>query len=88
MASKKIGAAALSQVAGSQSQQQCAKQGPAALIFLHGLGDTPAGWSSLEDALPRLRPNLKEVRYVFPAAPMQQITINGGATMPGWFDVS
>lgn len=63
------------------------KTGPAALIFLHGLGDTPAGWSSLQQTLPQLCPRLKQVRYVFPPAPMTQITINGGMSMPGWFDL-
>jgi len=77
MASKLGTAAALS---------QC-KSGPAALIFLHGLGDTPAGWSTLEQTLPSLRPRLKEVKYVFPPAPMTEITINGGMSMPGWFDL-
>lgn len=78
MASKLGSAAALS--------QQC-KTGPAALIFLHGLGDTPAGWSALQLQLPQLRPRLNEVRYVFPPAPMTQITINGGMSIPGWFDI-
>jgi len=60
-----------------------------ALIFLHGLGDTPRGWSNLEQSLPLLKPNLdpKNVKYVFPAAPTIPLTINGGATMPGWFDL-
>lgn len=65
---------------------QC-KSGPAALVFLHGLGDTPAGWSSLQQTLPQLKPRLKEVKYVFPPAPMTEITINGGMSMPGWFDL-
>ncbi len=60
---------------------------PAALIFLHGLGDTPAGWSSLEDQLPSIQPSLSNLQYVFPAAPTIPITINGGMTMPGWFDL-
>ena len=60
-----------------------------ALIFLHGLGDTPSGWSNLEQSLPRLQPRLnsKDVKYVFPPAPTIPLTINGGATMPGWFDL-
>ena len=58
-----------------------------ALIFLHGLGDTPAGWSSLEQMLPSIKPRLANVKYVFPPAPTIPITINGGAEMPGWFDV-
>lgn len=63
------------------------KSGPAALIFLHGLGDSPAGWSSLEAMLPSIQPRLKQLKFVFPPAPTIPITINGGATMPGWFDI-
>jgi lysophospholipase II len=58
-----------------------------ALIFLHGLGDSPAGWSDLERSLPELQPRLASLEYVFPAAPTIPIAINGGARMPGWFDL-
>lgn len=58
-----------------------------ALIFLHGLGDSPAGWSQLQFSLPSMKPRLKEITYVFPPAPIVGITINGGAEMPGWFDI-
>ena len=58
-----------------------------ALIFLHGLGDSPRGWSGLEQSLPRLKPSLGDIKYVFPAAPTIPITINGGMSMPGWFDL-
>jgi lysophospholipase II len=58
-----------------------------ALIFLHGLGDSPAGWSLLEQRLPKIKPNLSNVKYVFPAAPKIPISINGKRVMPGWFDV-
>ena len=60
---------------------------PAALIFLHGLGDTPAGWSSLEYQLPSIKPSLSNLTYIFPPAPTIPISINGGMTMPGWFDL-
>mmetsp|Transcript_1494 Transcript_1494/g.2203 ORF Transcript_1494/g.2203 Transcript_1494/m.2203 type:complete len:268 (+) Transcript_1494:80-883(+) len=75
--------------AAAMTTKACAnpKSGPAALIFLHGLGDTPAGWSSLEDMLPSIKPRLKQVKFVFPPSPTIPITINGGATMPGWFDI-
>jgi len=59
----------------------------AALVFLHGLGDTPAGWSDLKHQLPKLYPRLSNLVYSFPAAPTVSITINGGAEMPGWFDL-
>jgi lysophospholipase-2 len=64
---------------------------PAALIFLHGLGDTPTGWSSLQSTLPSLRPSLAptamKFEYVFPPAPIIASTINGGMYIPGWFDL-
>mmetsp|Transcript_31924 Transcript_31924/g.77183 ORF Transcript_31924/g.77183 Transcript_31924/m.77183 type:complete len:350 (-) Transcript_31924:489-1538(-) len=61
----------------------------AAIIFLHGLGDSPDGWASLAEALPNLRPSLAklDITYVFPPAQMVGITVNGGEKMPGWFDV-
>ena len=58
-----------------------------ALIFLHGLGDSPSGWSHLQFMLPSMKPRLKEITYVFPPAPTIGITINGGMEMPGWFDL-
>jgi lysophospholipase-2 len=58
-----------------------------ALIFLHGLGDTPAGWSELEHSLPQIKPKLKDIHCVFPASPTIPLSINGGMRMPGWFDV-
>eukprot|EP00946_MAST-07B_sp_MAST-7B-sp1_P003007 g3007.t1 len=61
----------------------------AAVVFLHGLGDTPAGWKSIE---PQLGPRLEErlggrVKWVFPAAPMSRVTISGGALQTSWFDI-
>jgi len=58
-----------------------------ALIFLHGLGDTPAGWSHLKSMLPGICPRLAGIEYVFPKAPTIGLTINGGMQMPGWFDL-
>jgi lysophospholipase-2 len=58
-----------------------------ALIFLHGLGDSPGGWSHLQRSLPKLQPRLSDLEYVFPAAPTIPISINGGMSMSGWFDL-
>lgn len=59
-----------------------------AFIFLHGLGDTPAGWSgTITEELPEIHPQLSEIKYVFPHAPIIPIGINGGAKMTGWFDL-
>jgi predicted esterase len=51
-----------------------------ALIFLHGLGDSPSGWASLQHQLPRLQPRLADIEYIFPAAPIIPLSINGGGT--------
>ena len=59
----------------------------AALIFLHGLGDGPRGWSVLEKQLPALKPRLANLHYIFPQSPEIPISINGGMRMPGWFDI-
>jgi lysophospholipase-2 len=69
----------------STSSSSAPKAG--ALIFLHGLGDTPLGWSELELMLPGMKPRLKDIKYIFPPAPTIGITINGGMQMPGWFDI-
>lgn len=61
----------------------------AAVVFLHGLGDTPAGWRSLA---PQLGPRLEEVvggrvKWLFPAAPTSKVSISGGALQTSWFDI-
>lgn len=76
---------AMNRAAAAMSNAAQTKKG--ALIFLHGLGDSPAGWSSLEQTLPSMRPRLQDIAYVFPPAPTIPISINGGMTMPGWFDL-
>ena len=52
-----------------------------ALIFLHGLGGSPAGWKGLQRALPQYRPRLNQIKYVFPSAPTIPISINGEREM-------
>lgn len=58
-----------------------------ALIFLHGLGDSPSGWSILQKQLPTLQPRLSTIKYIFPPAPILPLSINGGAKMTSWFDI-
>ena len=72
------------QAAAASTAAAACNGGPAALVFLHGLGDTPAGWADLQQQLPQSKPRLKDISYVFPAAPTISLTINGGAEMPGW----
>lgn len=65
------------------------KPAKAALIFLHGLGDTGEGWSWFPQLIKQSRvvslPDL--INYVFPNAPTIPITINNGFACPGWFDI-
>jgi phospholipase/carboxylesterase len=57
----------------------------AAVIWLHGLG---ADGHDFEPIVPELDlPDSLRVRFVFPHAPMQAVTINGGAVMRAWYDV-
>ena len=57
----------------------------ACVIWLHGLGDSGAGFSPIVPAL-----GLGEdhaIRFVFPHAPEQAVTINGGYVMRAWYDI-
>jgi phospholipase/carboxylesterase len=56
-----------------------------AVILLHGLGDSGAGWAPLAPEL--ARPGCPPVRFVFPHAPIAPVTINGGMSMPSWYDI-
>jgi Phospholipase/Carboxylesterase len=67
-------------VAAAMSLSATAAPKKGALIFLHGLGDSPSGWSSLQYQLPRLQPRLADIEYIFPAAPIIPLSINGGGT--------
>ena len=62
-------------------------EGPprASVLWLHGLG---ADGGDFEPIVPELRldPALG-VRFVFPHAPVQPVTINGGMSMRAWFDI-
>lgn len=53
------------------------------VIWLHGLG---ADGHDFEPIVPHLR--LKSpVRFIFPHAPRQPVTINGGMIMRAWYDI-
>ncbi len=55
-----------------------------AVIWLHGLG---ADGNDFVPVVPELRLHDKAVRFVFPHAPMQPVTINGGMVMRAWYDI-
>lgn len=57
----------------------------AAVIFLHGLGDSGHGWSDMVPALGL--PTTLRVRFLFPHAPEMPVTINSGYVMPSWYDL-
>jgi phospholipase/carboxylesterase len=58
----------------------------AAIIWLHGLG---ADGHDFEPIVPELGlPKSTAVRFIFPHAPVRPVTINGGARMRAWYDVT
>jgi len=59
----------------------------AAVIWLHGLGADGHDFETIvpELGMPAAAPG---VRFVFPHAPLQPVTINGGAVMRAWYDVT
>ena len=57
----------------------------AVVIWLHGLG---ADGHDFEPIVPELRlPASLPLRFVFPHAPVQPVTINGGMAMRSWYDI-
>lgn len=63
------------------------KTGPAnaSVIWLHGLG---ADGHDFESIVPHIQlPEGNHVRFIFPHAPKMPVTINGGMTMPAWYDI-
>jgi phospholipase/carboxylesterase len=62
--------------------------GPApthSVVWLHGLGADGNDFAPIVPEL-RLPPSLS-VRFVFPHAPVQPVTINGGMSMRSWYDI-
>ncbi|MBQ0757158.1 MAG: dienelactone hydrolase family protein [Amphritea sp.] len=61
------------------------KPANATVIWLHGLG---ADGHDFEPVVPALKlPESLPVRFVFPNAPHQPVTVNGGMVMPAWYDI-
>ncbi len=62
------------------------RKADAAVIWLHGLG---ASGHDFEPIVPELRlPESFAVRFVFPHAPELPVTLNGGMSMPAWYDIT
>lgn len=66
-------------------QRETSPNPTAAIIFLHGLGDSGHGWSEIA-RLPEFA-GLSGVRFVFPHANHMPVTMNNGMTMPSWYDI-
>ncbi len=57
----------------------------ASVIWLHGLG---ADGNDFASVVPELGlPANSGIRFIFPHAPMQAVTINGGMLMRSWYDI-
>ncbi|KAF9286815.1 hypothetical protein BGZ88_008881 [Linnemannia elongata] len=56
----------------------------ATVIFLHGFGDSGAGWAPVGEQLSDYVPHVK---FIFPNAPALPITANGGMRSPAWYDI-
>lgn len=55
------------------------------VIWLHGLGANGYDFLPIVDELDKTR--LPATRFVFPHAPEQAVTLNGGYVMPSWYDI-
>lgn len=56
----------------------------ATVILMHGLGDSADGWS---DVAEQWASQMKHVKFILPTASSIPITMNGGMSMPGWYDI-
>jgi len=55
------------------------------VIWLHGLGDSGAGFAPIVPMLGL--PDNHGIRFIFPHAPEQAVTINQGYVMRSWYDI-
>ncbi|AWB35172.1 alpha/beta hydrolase [Orrella marina] len=61
------------------------KQPTHSIIWMHGLGADGNDFAPLVPALNVA--SRHAIRFVFPNAPQQPVTINGGMVMPAWYDI-
>ncbi|TDR23507.1 alpha/beta hydrolase [Marinicella litoralis] len=54
------------------------------IIWLHGLG---ADGHDFEPVVPQFNNPNKDLQFIFPHAPVQAVTINGGMRMRSWYDI-
>ncbi|CAF0832631.1 unnamed protein product [Rotaria sp. Silwood1] len=56
------------------------------VIFLHGLGDVGTSWHEIFNMY-RIAKSVPYVKFIFPTAPIQKVTLNMGMAMTSWFDI-
>src|SRR5258706_5800017 len=61
------------------------KNPAASVIWLHGLG---ADGNDFAPIVPQIRLPPSAIRFVFPHAPVQPVTINGGMRMRAWYHLA
>lgn len=65
-----------------------ASEQTASIIWLHGLGASGDDFATLVPEFKKmLGPIFSQIRFIFPHAPAIPVTINGGMTMPAWYDL-
>ena len=65
------------------------QQANGAVIWLHGLGASGDDFAAIVPALnlSQQYPGAAQIRFIFPHAPTIPISINGGMSMPAWYDI-
>src|SRR5213594_3840404 len=66
-------------------EMETGKNPAASIIWLHGLG---ADGNDFATIVPELALPEEAIRCVFPHAPVQPVTINGGMRMRAWYDIA
>mmetsp|Transcript_31262 Transcript_31262/g.72909 ORF Transcript_31262/g.72909 Transcript_31262/m.72909 type:complete len:213 (-) Transcript_31262:171-809(-) len=56
----------------------------AAVLWLHGLGDEGPSWRGAFSAVDRM---VKDIKWVHPTAPEQEVSIQDGEICTSWFDI-
>jgi len=60
----------------------------ASIIWLHGLGATGDDFASLVPELKKMLGKVfNNIRFIFPHAAEIPVTVNGGFSMPAWYDI-
>lgn len=56
------------------------------MIFIHGLGDSGAGWEPFATTL-QLNPAFANVKFILPSAPKAKVFAYGDREVPSWFNI-